>query len=868
MKKIFITLIIGTAFLLPCHRANCQDILNATAKMDTTQASVRTIIDRLKSIESIHLSYNEKNLDLDKIIYLPAGTVTVQELLDLVSDKLGLEYQFHGKQIILKSKSAYKYGESRNYTISGYIKDKATGESLLGATVQLKGTTIGATTNLYGYYSLTFPKGDVTLVYSYMGYQKEERSIDLNDNITLTIELAEETSQLKEVVITGQKPDDNVAVNQMSYNKIEARTIEQIPALFGEIDPLKVIRLLPGVSMTSETSSSFSVRGGGHDQNLILLDEAVVYNPSHLIGIFSTFNNDAIKSMEFYKGNMPTRYGGRLSSLLDVRMKEGNNKKLSGQGGISPIASRITLEVPLIKEKSSMVLSGRRTYMDVFTKLNEETKDAILHFYDFNAKINYNLNERNQLFISSYWGRDAFGIDTDDFNTKFAWGNFTGTMRWNRLYNQKLFSNLSLIYSNYNYNLGLGANDMKIDWGARMNDYTLKIDYDYFLSPQHTLYFGASSSLHVFNPGEMKLKYGSSSNTIKSLFSRALEHGIYISMDNQFADGRLLISPGLRLSALQNLGSYTLYDFDEQGEVIHTTNYESGDIFNTFAHLEPRLAMTYRITDAMSIKTGYARSIQYLHLASNSVAGTPLDVWVPATPNVKPQKSDQYTFGIFQNFLNNKLETSVEVYYKEMIGQIDFKDHANLMLNKYMEAEFRAGLGKSYGIEMLIRKPEGKLNGWISYTYSNSTRRIKGVNDGSEYLSPHDRPHNLSVVGNYKLSNRLSISANWVYFSGAPVTAPEGKYYYNNSWIPAYSERNGDRLPDYMRIDLAVNLSGKKKPGKWFYSDWSLSVYNLTNRKNAAFVQFREKENDASATEAVKWTLLPIIPTIAWNFHF
>ncbi len=859
-----------TVVVLQSQIIFAQDGLNAKAHFDTTSTTARVLLDRLKTLESVRLSYNENAFNLDNELVLPAKDLTVIELLEILSEKLNMEYQFHGKQIILKQKETPAASKQASVTVSGYVKDQDTGEALIGATVQIKNTGTGTVTNLYGFYSLTIPQGSYTLVFSYVGYDAVERDIVITRNETLSIELREMVEQLSEITITGTRPDDNVALNRMSFNKIDAKKIQQVPALFGEADPIRVVKLLPGVSMTGEMSSSYSVRGGGYDQNLILLDEATVYNPSHLMGIFSTFNNDAIKGMEFYKGNLPARYGGRLSSLLDVRMKEGNNKRFSGQGGVSPIASRLTLEVPTIKDRGSLIVSGRRTYADIFTAFstNDDVKSAIMYFYDFNAKTNLDINDNNKIYVSTYLGRDNFGVDTESFSPGIGWGNFTTTFRWNHLYNSKLFSNLSLIYSKYDYKFEFGFEDFALDWRARLDDYTFKLDYDYFLNAQHTINFGLSSTLHVFNPGKMVLTSSTISGSVESLNSRALEHGIYLGSESKFMDNRLLVSPGLRLSLFQNLGAYTLYHFDENSEVTDTTQYGNGDLFNTFVNLEPRLAITYRVNPGLSIKSGFSRSIQYLHLASNSIGGTPLDVWVPSTPNVRPQRSDQYSIGLFQNLFDNQIETSVEFYYKNMSSQIDFRDHANLLLNPKLEGEFRFGKAHARGVELMVSKPNGKVNGWISYTYSRSKRKIEGVNNGNEYRSPYDRPHNLSVVANYQLSKRIEISGNWVWFTGSPFTVPAGKYYYNDNFVPVYTERNGDRLPDYQRLDLSITLKGKQREDRRFHSSWNLSVYNVLNRKNPSFVNFEQSEANPDNTQAVMYYVLPILPSIAWIFSF
>ena len=845
-----------------------QDELSVTVDFDTRNTTARELLDNLGKVESVHLSYNEKKFNLNQEITLPAKNMSVKELLDILAEKLDMEYQFHGKQIILKQKSK-PHGKT-SYTVSGHVRDEANGETLVGATVQLKNTTTGAVTNLYGYYSLTLPQGDYTLVFTYIGYKITEKQVLVNKDITLSVELAEMTEELREVVITTYRPDDNVAVNRMSYNKLEAKKIQQVPALFGEADPLKVIKLLPGVSMTGELSSNYSVRGGGYDQNLVLLDEAVVYNPSHLMGIFSTFNNDAVKNMEFYKGNLPARYGGRLSSFLNVQMKDGNNKRISGQGGVSLLASRLTLEMPTLKNRGSLMVSGRRSYADVFFRpFTNEIK--ALYFYDFNLTTNLKINENNKVYFSAYRGRDVFSTAFEKDSDHISWGNFISTFRWNHSFNKKLFSNLSLSYSKYDYKLGqrVDSTGYEMNWKARLQDCTLKMDFDYFLSPQHTVTFGLSSTLHVFNPGAMSLKEKSSYEEIETLDSKALEHAAYLGTESKLLDGRLMINPGLRLSVFQNVGAYALFNFNDKYEVTDSTNYKNGDVFNTFINLEPRLVMTYRIANNLSLKGGYARSVQYLQLASNTLSGTPLDVWVPSTPNVKPQKCDQYSIGLFQNLFGNKLETSVEVFYKDMKGQIDFKDDADVLLNKQLEGEFRFGKGSASGIEFMLSKPHGKLNGWISYTYSKSIRKIEGVNDGYEYLSAYDRPHNLAITANYQLSKRLGFSSNWVWFSGRPFTPPAlGKYYYKNTQMTVYSKKNSDRIPDYMRLDLSLTLKGREREGKKLHSSWNFSVYNVLNRLNPASISLRQKEKKPEQTEAVMQSVLPIMPSVAWIFHF
>ena len=755
----------------------------------------------------------------------------------------------------------------KKYTISGHINDES-GEELIGATVYVENTKTGTATNTYGFYSITLPEGNYQIVFSYLGHNNQLQSLQLNQNQVVNITLTQASKTIEEVTISAKRKNDNIIRTEMSTMKMQAKEIKLVPALFGEVDVIKTLQLMPGVQSTGEGFSGFNVRGGSPDQNLILFDEATVYNASHLMGFFSVFNNDAIKDIKLYKGDIPSEYGGRLSSLLDIRMKEGNLKKFEATGGIGTISSRLTLEGPIIEDRWSVLVAGRRTYADLFLLLSsdESLKQTSLYFYDLNLKTNYKINDKNRIFVSGYFGRDVFSFG-DMFG--WDWGNYTLTTRWNHVITEKLFSNVSFIYSKYDYIMESGSGASGFKWTSNMEDFKLKGDFSYYPNPKNTIKFGVEAIYHHFNPGFARGMGGSSSmyNSLKMPESNALEYAIYLSNEHKILEN-LTVNYGLRGTMFQNMGEATVYNFNDNYVKIDSTIYKQWDIYNTFYGLEPRISLNYTLNSRSSIKASYSRTKQYLHLASNSTAGSPLDVWLPSSPNINPQIADQVALGYFRNIWSDIVETSVEVYYKDMDNQIDFKDHATLMLNPELEGEFRIGEAWSYGVEFLIRKQQGKFTGWISYTLSKSERKIPEINYGNVYPSTYDKPHNLAIVGNYDLSKRFVVSATWVYTTGAPVTFPTGRYEYENMIIPIYSDRNGYRMPDYHRLDLSVTLKSKEKPNKRRRSELNVSVYNVYNRHNAWMITFSQDPENPDITKAEKVYVFPIIPSLTWNFFF
>jgi len=755
----------------------------------------------------------------------------------------------------------------KKWTISGTIRDASNGEDLTGATVFVTELKSGTVSDFYGNYSMTLPEGHYTIQYSFVGFRTIQKKVFLDNNTVIHIELSPAAETLNEVEVMSDQANKNVARPEMSTFKMDIKTIKSIPSLMGEVDIIKAIQLLPGVQSVSEGGSGFSVRGGAPDQNLILLDESTVYNASHLMGFFSVFNNDAIKDVKLYKGDIPPIYGGRLSSVLDVRMKEGNSKRFEVTGGIGIIASRLTVEGPIWKDRISFIVSGRRTYADLFLALSSEEalRDNKLYFYDLNAKVNYRIDENNHLFVSGYFGRDVF---KNDF-AKMSWGNSTGTIRWNHLFSKKLFANFTFVYSDYRYMLGTPeGTTTSFEWNSNLRDLGLKGDFSYYINTNNTLRFGISGTYHMISPGVAGGTGSESSYTeVKVPDNYSLETGIYAGNEQKVGE-HWTFKYGLRFSLFQNIGPGTVYNFDSLYNPIDSTVYPSGQFYNTYYGIEPRIGILYTFNEKSSVKVSYSRTNQYLQLAQNSTAGTPLDIWFPASPNVKPQVADQGAVGYFRNFRRNTIETSVEVYYKHMNHVIDFKDFAQLLLNDKLEGEIREGKGWSYGAEFLVRLSEKKFGGWVSYTLSKSMRQIPEINNGDPYPAPYDKPNNIAIVANYQFLPRWSVSANWVYATGNPVTFPTGRAEIGGKVIPIYSDRNAYRYQDYHRLDLSVTFSSKVNEKKRFKWDINLSIYNVYDRHNTWSINFVQDEEDPNVTYAEKIYLFGIVPSVTFNFHF
>ena len=773
-----------------------------------------------------------------------------------------------------------------SYTLNGYVNDAETGEVLIGATVYVNELNSGTITNSYGFYSLTLAEGEYNIDFRYIGYESSSKEIDLGSNQKLDIELFSLDIQLQDVVVSDVAEDYNVSSVEMSTSKLDISRVAEIPTFLGENDIIKAIQLLPGVSSVGEGASGFNVRGGSVGQNLVLLDEAPVYNSSHLLGFLSVFNPDAVKDLKLYKGGIPSRYGGRISSILDIRMKDGNSKKTSVSGGIGSIFSRFTLESPIVKDKSSFILALRRSYADIlfrpFLKNSSFLDDgAALNFYDVTAKANFEVNEKNTLYLSSYLGRDVFMFDE---RQGFNWGNRTGTLRWNHLFNDRLFSNFTLIYSNYDYQLAFGSDDMnKFEWDSRIETINFKPEFSYFINTDNELSVGAELIRYSFEPANaIGVSEGEVTDiTLPNKF--AFEGSVYVGNEQKISD--LTISYGLRGSYYSYHGPGYTYNFSDEGipgqrKILTEETQVSGrESIKTYSSLEPRVSLNFQPIGSFSVKASYNKMTQYIHLLSNTAASSSLDVWTPSTNNIRPQSGDIYVFGLFKNFKNNLFETSVEVYYKDLKNQIDYIDGADLLINKYFEGDLLSGLGRAYGVELLLRKNRGNFNGWVSYSYGKSELKIDGINNFEWYPTRYDQTHNFKVTSTYKISNRVQLSGNFVYLTGTPVTFPSSKYVIQGFAIPHNAEmsRHQFRIPDYHRLDISVTLKGKefKRNGKERKNESStvIGIYNLYNRRNPFSIYFSQGKSNVSQGfvpgEVTRLSIIgSFVPSVTYNFKF
>lgn len=750
------------------------------------------------------------------------------------------------------------------YVLSGYIQDASTGEDLVGTNIFVEGlSNNGAISNNYGFFSLTLDEGNYKVLFQFVGYETRITPINLNRNIKLDVELKEKSYEIGNIEVTGNRPDRNISAVEMGSVKMVPKQIESIPVIFGERDILKTVQLTPGVKSAGEGNSGFYVRGGGIDQNLILLDEAPVYNASHLLGFFSVFNSEAIRDASLLKGFIPAEYGGRASSVFDIKMKEGSLKKYGVNGSIGTISSNLAVEGPIVKEKGSFIVSGRRTYADLFLFISkdEDIKNTQLYFYDLNLKTNYKINENNRIYLSGYFGRDNFGF-SDEFG--FDWGNKTGTLRWNHIFGEKVFSNTSFIISNYSYDINIQS-DFDVSIRSEINDINLKQDFTWFANSRNTIKFGGNVVYHNILPGEISVSEGASLNPEKISRRKAIEWAAYISNSQNISD-RLKIYYGLRLALFSNVGPGEYYEFNENGELVNTIEINDFEFVKTQGGIEPRLAINYMFNRKSSVKASYNRIYQFLHLLSNSTTTTPTDLWLPSSNNVLPQISDQVSLGYFRNFKNNEFESSLEVYYKDLKNQIDYKNGAELVFNSTVESELVFGRGWAYGAELMVKRNFGRLNGWLSYTLSRTLRQFDKINNGDPFPARQDRIHDIALVGIYELNKKLSLSATWVYNTGNAVTFPSGKYEIDGSTVAYYTERNGYRMPANHRFDLG--LTWQRKKTEKFESSWNFSVYNAYARENAYFIQFRENEDNRKITEAVQFSLFKIIPAVSYKFKF
>jgi hypothetical protein len=743
-------------------------------------------------------------------------------------------------------------------TVNGTVKDKMNGESIMGAVIKVDQlANVVVTSNEYGFFAISLPKGKYDLRISYVGYEEKRIPITLNEPMSIPVFL-ESKNQLVEVVVESKRKDDNLMKAQMGTETLNMKSISRVPVLFGEKDVLKTIQLLPGVKSAGEGNSGFYVRGGAADQNLILLDEAPVYNASHLLGFFSTFNSDAIKDATLIKGNGPAQYGGRLSSVLDVKMKEGNNKNYIVNGGVGLISSRLSIEGPIQEDKSSFILSGRRTYADIFVKANEKFKDNILYFYDFNAKANYKIDDKNRIYFSGYFGRDELGLGT---SFGINWGNKTGTIRWNRVMSNKLFLNTSFIYSDYNYDVSLKNGETKFNVNSNIKDVNVKQDYTYYFNPKNTIRFGFNTILHTITPSIFS---GTVNNSVNKVGRNGLENAIYFN-NNFKANQQFTLDYGLRVSAYTLMGGdvYNIYNGDEKTSSILLQKNAFG---KTYLNLEPRITGNYRINELSSVKLAYARNVQHLHLLSNATASSPSDQWIGNSYNIKPELADQTSIGYSRNFKNNTYELGAELYYKKMQNQLDYKDGTNINTIADVESALLYGIGRAYGFELLAKKKMGIVSGWISYTLSKAERKIEGINEGEWYNAKQDRTHDISIVSIVELNSKWSVSGVFVYYTGDAVTFPTGKYSFEGQTIYQYAKRNANRMPTYHRLDLSVTYENRNKNKR--ETSWNFSLYNVYGRENAYRINFQDDPLDKTKTQIIQTSLFRWVPSITYNFKF
>jgi hypothetical protein len=757
-------------------------------------------------------------------------------------------------------------GIAQKIELKGKVTEHSTGEPLVSALVNVKGTSLAALSDENGHYSISFDRKGVYVVsVSYVGFGEVSKKVDLRQDQTVDFFL-DNSARLEEVLVTATAPDERVKSLTMGVEKLSAEEIKQMPALMGEVDVLKAIQLLPGVQTASEGGSGFSVRGGSPDQNLILIDNTTVYNASHLMGFFSIFNNDVLSGLDLYKGDMPLKYGGRLSSLLDVRTKSDRPERLNGVGGIGLISSRLTLEAP-VGEKTSWLAGGRRSYADLFLKLSsdEALRKSSVYFYDFNAKLTHRFTGRDIVDVSGYYGKDNFGAEPGDFQ----YGNGALSASWRHIYSEILSSRTSFNISNYDYGLRSKLEGAKATWESSITDYMLRFDMTHSISERWNLTYGLSSVLHRFRPGFAKMDTsmgGEAAVNYKVEGSNAVEHSVYLANGQKLSE-TLSVKYGARLSAFQNIGKATVYRYGGDYRITDSLTYKRGEIYNTYVAVEPRFGVVWQLSGNASLKGNYLHNVQFMQLANNSASGSPLDVWFPASPNIKPQVLDMFSAGYFRNLADNAYETSVEMYYKNQKNVIDFAEHANLMLNKRLEGEVRTGRGEAWGVELMVRKNRGRITGFANYTLSRSERTVPGVNGGKTYLSPYDRTHNFNVVANYELSDRCSFSAIWIYATGNPTTYPSGRFEIEGEYFPVYSGRNEYRRPDYHRLDLSFTYVPRHDPKRRWHGEWNVSLYNAYGKKNPWMITYRQHE-ETGIPYAEMMYLFGVVPSVTYNFKF
>ncbi|HNP17618.1 MAG TPA: TonB-dependent receptor [Fulvivirga sp.] len=829
------------------------------------------VLSEIATKGNLRFSYNPRKIPVDqKITY--SASKSVKEILDDIMNLIDLEYAYVEKQIIIKArKKERKKDKDQNITLRGFIKDKNNGEALIGATVSIKQLGIGTASNPYGFYSLTIPKGTYDIAYSFIGFEEIRKQVEVNQFTNLSVEMEESPPVLEEVVVSAISAQD-IGDVQMSKAKIQPKTVTEMPALFGEMDVVKSLEFIPGIKSHSDGSTFYYVRGGNRDQNLLIIDGAPIYNSSHMLGVFSTIIPDAVNSIDIYKGDMPASMGGRLSSVVDVRTKKGNDKKFQAWGNTGLISSKIGLEGPILKNKSSYLMSGRLSHIKwIVQRQNENIQD--LYFYDLTGKVNFKFSPKDQLYFSTYTGADSFF----EQNSGIKWTNVAGTLQWNHLFSDRIFLNTTMSASAYDYFLHTDRSN-NTQWKSHISNFNIKGDFTYFIKPENILSFGTGFNTHNFNPGNLTTDNPNVQPPVVST-NNSLEAVIYGSHEVKLNE-HWGVKYGVRLSSWNNNGPSFEFKFDENHNVIDTTYYNKNEDQGRYTYLEPRLGISYLPNDKSSVNISYSRNVQNVHLITNSISPfTSLEVWLPSSNNIKPQIADQVALGYNHYVHNLGLMFKVEGYYKEMQNQIEYEPHAKTLLNPLVEGELRFGKAKAYGVEFTLKKELGRLRGWIGYTYSRAKRTFDEINNGKTYNSFYDRPHEVNLVLGYDLSLRFKLGVNWTYYTGSPYSSPIGFYTYNGLETPIYGEKNNSRLPDYHRMDVSATYKLNKNPNKKYRHDLTLSIFNFYGRKNTLFINYNKTETadgefkiptNLLQNERVtsQYFLYRFTPSISYNFYF
>ena len=849
---------------------------------------ISEFLQEISLLGSVDFSYNPQTLPVNQLITINAKDKTVREILDEVLLRHGIDYFQVENHIVLKQlvlsdtrKTERTTVPATRFTLSGYLRDKSSGEVLIGANVYVKGTTTGAMTNGYGFYSLTLNSGKYAIVFSYLGYKEVIRDILMNENFRISVEMEENKLEIKEVEIVAENHETDIRNTQMSEIRFSHKTLAQLPGFGGDLDIIRALQAVPGIQTYGDGSALYYVRGGNSDQNLLLIDEVPVYNPSHLFGFFSAFAPDAINDVQVYKGDFPAKFGGRLSSVIDIKAREGNMKRFGFSGNVGPYASNISVEGPIVKDRGSFFISGRISTLNWMNNINALKKNFDFQFFDINAKFNFRLNDNNRVFFTFYTGKDDFSrnILPEAKSIAINWKNLAGTFRWNHIFSNRIFSNTTLNYSQYNYSLTL-PQEQNGSWNSAISNITLKTDVAWYLNPHNSIRMGLEATLHQSNPGNVTLADNSATQEAPVVSQyRAMEYLIYASNEQRIGK-YFSIRYGIRLPVWQDLGPTKVCYFDANHQVIDTISYGNGVAYSTTFSPEPRLNIQYQINQKSTVKASYSRTTQFLQLLSNSTSPfTSLEVWAPCGPNIPSQIADQVAVGYFRELHKSKLTFSAEAYYKWFHDHLDYKDHANLLFNTLIEGELRFGKAWSYGVEVMLRKSLGNLTGWIGYTWSRAFVQTPGVNNGQVYRASFDRPNDVCINISYDTKKHWVFIANWIYLTGGAITTPIGFYYTNGYSVPLYGEKNNDRLPDYHRLDLSVSYVFNK-PGNRYRHNLALTLYNAYGRMNPFSVNFNKMMNDngdfvVPSNLNGTYELIPtsisvagIIPSINYQFNF